>query len=267
MKLSIIIPVYNEEKTIKQVLEKINSVKLPCKKEIIIVNDGSSDATASEINKAIKTPRTVTRRGSPRVFTPRGSSEVEESNRRIVKVINHKKNQGKGAAIRSGIKKTTGDYILIQDADLEYDPKDLPSLLSPILYDKYKRSHGYVMKNEIMAVYGSRFINNKAVIPLLYLIGNKFLTDLTNVLFGTKLTDMETGYKLLPASFLKQTKLNSSHFDIEPEITVKLIKKGFKIIEIPISYHGRTHLAGKKLTFRDAFGAIKTLVKLRYKLL
>lgn len=230
MKLSIIIPVYNEEKTINKVIEKILSIQLPCQKEIIIVDDGSSDGTRKQITDNIK------------------------QKTKLVKIIFHKINQGKGAAIRSGIKMASGDYILIQDADLEYNPEEIHKLLAPVLSKPITP----------VAVYGSRFKNNQAIIPLLYLLGNKFLTFLTNILFGTNLTDMETGYKLVPAQFLKKIKLESNRFDMEPEITAKLIKNKISIIEVPITYRGRSHLAGKKLTVRDAFGAIRTLIRLRF---
>lgn len=232
--LSIIIPVYNEEKTIALVLETIFKIQLPTY-EIIVVNDGSTDESLKKI-KSVKN--------------------------KLIKIISHKTNLGKGAAVRSGIKVATGDYILIQDADLEYNPEEIPKLIKPIPFPQRQQTG---LRSEGVAVYGSRFVNNQAVIPLLYFLGNKFLTFLTNLLYRTKLTDMETGYKLLPASFLKQIKLNSSHFDIEPEITAKLIKKGFKIIEIPISYKGRTHLAGKKLTVKDAVSAIINLLYYRYR--
>lgn len=235
MILSIIVPVYNEEKTIKKVLSQLLQLKLPCLKEIIVVDDGSTDATALKIEKF--------------------KSKIKN-----IRYIRHQKNQGKGAAVRTGIHTATGDYILIQDADLEYDPSEIPQLLAPIVNHTSKRPRGYVN----VAVYGSRFQNNQAMIPPLYFLGNKFLTFLTNVLYRTKLTDMETGYKLLPRSFLQKITLQSNHFDMEPEITAKLIRNGIRIIEVPISYKGRSHLAGKKLTLKDGFGAIKTLITLRF---
>ncbi len=235
MKLTIIIPVYNEEKTVKQVLTSVASVKLPCTKEIIVVDDGSSDSTASEINNL----------------------KLKIKN---LKTIKHSTNQGKGSAIRTGIKHARGNYLLIQDADLEYNPEEIPKLLSPVI--SYSKTYNLKPKTFI-AVYGSRFANGRPVIPLLYYLGNIFLTKLTNLLYGCKLTDMETGYKLLPASFLKTAVLSGNRFEIEPEITVKLIIKHIPIIEVPITYRGRNHLAGKKLTVKDALGAVRILVKYR----
>lgn len=236
MKLTILIPVFNEEKTIAQVLTQIVGTKIDCEKEIIVIDDGSTDKTKFMIKKI-------------------------QSQHKKIKLVSHPTNLGKGKAIITGVKKATGDYILIQDADLEYNPVEIPKLLNPI-FDS-GRNHTNSVRE--IAIYGSRFKNRRPVIPVLYFIGNKLLTILTNILYGTKLTDMETGYKLLPASFCQKIKFSSAHFDIEPEITAKLIKNGIKIIEVPISYHGRTHLAGKKLTIIDAFEAIKALIILRFR--
>lgn len=233
-KLSIIIPVFNEKNTIGQVLESLTSVKLPIEREIIIIDDGSTDGTSKEVLSFLN----VKKLGEKIIYT------------------RHKKNKGKGAAIKTGVKAASGDYILIQDADFEYNPLEINRLLKPVLIQKQNANN--------IAVYGSRFKNKNVVIPFLYLLGNKLLTFITNILYGTKLTDMETGYKLLPASFLKKIKLSSSHFDIEPEITVKLIKNKTQIVEVPISYIGRSHLAGKKLTVVDAFEAIRTLFYFRF---
>lgn len=221
MKLSILIPVFNEEKTIVQVLEKIRRLKLSWEKEIIIINDGSTDRTLSLIKKYSG-----------------------------FKLISYRKNKGKGFAVKKGIRIATGDYFLIQDADLEYDPQDIPRLL--------KAATGGV------AVFGNRFSKNKINMPFLYRLGNKILTFITNLLYKTKLSDMETGYKLLPAIFIKDIKIESSRFDFEPEITVKLIKSKIPIVQVPISYQGRSRLAGKKLTVRDAYGALKTLMNYRF---
>lgn len=228
IKLSIIIPVFNEKKTILSVLEKLASLHLPVHREIIIVDDGSTDGTRNQITDNIKH---ITRKNQ-------------------IRIIYHKQNQGKGAAVKTGVKVAIGDYILIQDADLEYNPDEIPKLIVPILKEK----------NQTIAVYGSRFSSHNYSIPLLYFLGNKFLTVLSNMLYGTGLTDMETGYKLLPASFLKKTQLIAQRFDVEPEITAKLVKKGIRIVEVPISYRSRSHVAGKKLTLKDAFGAVKTLL-------
>ncbi len=238
MKLSIIIPVFNEEKTINQVLVSVSTVRLHCQKEIIVIDDGSTDETGSQISK----------------FKSQNQSLK-------LKIIHHETNQGKGAAIRQGINKATGDYILIQDADLEYNPEEIPKLLTPI-QSKSKNNDKRTIAN--IAVYGSRFANGRPVIPLLYYLGNKLLTILFNLFFSTNLTDMETGYKLLPTKFLKSLKFTSSGFDIEPEITALLVKQGVFIIEVPISYKGRSHLAGKKLTVKDAFGAVVTILKNKF---
>lgn len=275
MKISIIVPVYNEEKTISQVLEKLMRVKLSCRKELIVVNDGSCDGT----NERVKSYELRIKNGNKRAIkTPRGwprfNRGVVESEIAFKSII-HKRNLGKGAAVRSGIKEATGDYILIQDADLEYNPDEIPKLLKPLIDKKaIKTPRGWPADKDSpevkepdrtqIAIYGSRLKNPGATIPYLYLLGNKFLTFLTNLLYGTNLTDMETGYKLLPAKLLKRINLKSNSFDIEPEITVKLMKNKVKIIEVPISYKGRNHIAGKKLTIKDAFGAVRTLISSKF---
>jgi len=228
MKLSVIIPVFNEEATIAQVLKKLIGVSLSWEKEIIIVNDGSTDKTLAVINR----------------FCSR------LKNKKLIKIISLASNSGKGKGLAFGMKKAGGDYILIQDADLEYDPEDIPLLIK--------------QADKKTAVFGNRFARSKIDMPLLYRFGNKFLTFLTNFFYRTHLNDMETGYKLLPAKFIKNISLSASRFDIEPEITVKLIKENYSIKELPISYHGRTHLAGKKLTITDAAGALKTILFYRF---
>lgn len=234
MTLSIIIPVYNEEKTITQVLQKVANVKLHCKKELIIVDDGSTDGTPEQI----------------KAFLNKSS--------RNCRYIRHKRNIGKGSAIKSGIENATGDFVLIQDADLEYDPNEIEKLISPVMMSWTKTGPKKI------AVYGTRFANRNIEISPLYLLGNKFLTFITNILFGIKLTDMETGYKLLPLTFLRKVTFSSHHFEIEPEITAKLVKNNYSIIEVPISYRSRTHLAGKKITALDAYEAVKTLIYHRF---
>lgn len=235
MKLSIIIPVFNEEKTINKVLNKVNNVNIPgVEKEIIVVDDGSTDATTSVISTAL------------------GGSNL--------KTIRHQRNQGKGAAVKAGIKNATGDYIVIQDADLEYDPKDIARLLE-------------IIKNqESKVVYGTRlrrlpnFNRDERTLGfLLHYLGNKFLSFLTSILYGQWITDMETGYKLFPKIVVKDMKLNSKRFDFEPEITAKILKKGIRIIEVPITTNPRGYNEGKKLnTFKDGTIALYTLLKYRF---
>ena len=237
MKLSIIIPVFNEEKTILEILRRVDDVKIPTiDKEIIVVNDGSTDATASVIS----------------------NFKFPTSN---FKHIAHKINQGKGSAVRTGIKRATGDYILIQDADLEYNPTDILLLLSPI------------MQKKATVVYGTRLKrlpnfrkDERTPLFLLHYIGNKFLSLLTRILYGQWITDMETCYKLCPRKAFVDIHLNAKGFEFEPEITAKLLKSGYKIYEVPISTTPRGYDEGKKLnTFRDGFIAFWTLLKYRFK--
>jgi len=222
-KLSIIIPVFNEEKTLSEILEKVLSLNL--NKEVVIIDDFSTDGTREKIEKI--------------------------SNKNI-KIIYQKNNQGKGAAIREGIKAATGDYIVIQDADLEYDPQEIHKLILS------------VEKGEAEVVYGSRFAGRHKFHSLAHYWGNKFLTLLTNILYGVGLTDMETCYKLVPAKLMKSLKLRANRFDFEPEITAKILKKGYKVKEVPISYEGRSFQSGKKISWKDAGAAIWTLVKYRF---
>lgn len=235
MKLSIIIPVFNEEKTI---LETINRVfKLPVDKEIIVVDDGSTDGTKSKIKNS---------------HFAKASRDKQKSKIKSLKIICHFKNQGKGAAIRSGIKEATGDYTIIQDADLEYDPKDILKLLKPVKEGKAE------------VVYGSRFTGERRNMFFWHFIGNKFLTLLTNILYNTTLSDMETGYKLVKTSIFKSLNLKCQRFDFEPEVTVKILKKKIRIYEVPIAYAGREYNQGKKITWKDALPAILTLFKYRF---
>jgi dolichol-phosphate mannosyltransferase len=235
-KLSIIIPVFNEEKTILEMLKRVISVKIPeVEKQIIVVNDGSTDTTASVIS----------------------NFKFQISN---FKLLSNNKNQGKGAAVRTGIENAIGDYIIIQDADLEYDPKDIEKLIKPILKGKSK------------VVYGTRLkrlpsFSREERTPqfLLHYLGNKFLSLLTSILYGQWITDMETCYKVFPKSALDNIKLNSKRFDFEPEITAKILKKGLKILEVPITTTPRGYDQGKKLnTFRDGSIALWTLLKYRF---
>jgi dolichol-phosphate mannosyltransferase len=234
MKLSIIIPVYNEEKTVAQILKKVTEVSFKgVTKEIIVVDDGSSDKTLSKV-KSLKL--------------------------RSIKLLEHKKNQGKGAAVRTGIKKATGDYIVIQDADLEYDPEDIRNLLRPIQEGKAK------------VVYGTRlrrlpdFSRDERTLQFfIQYLGNKFLSLVTSILYFHWITDMECCYKLFPRKALSGTVLHAKGFEFEPEITAKLLKKGFKIVEVSISTNPRGYAEGKKLNaVRDGTKAIWNLLKYRF---
>jgi glycosyltransferase involved in cell wall biosynthesis len=223
-KLSIIVPVYNEEKLIPTSLPEI--FKLAINKEVIVVDDGSSDKSL-EILKGLKPQYEFL-------------------------LISQEKNQGKGAAVKRGLEEISGDYFIICDADLEYDPQDIVSLYSKIAF----------LSPETV-IYGSRF-KNRFQFSFHYFV-NRFLTLLTNILFNSRLTDMETCFKLVPAQALKQIKLSGQRFEIEPEITARLLKANYKIVEFPISYTRRTYLEGKKITALDGWLAVKTLFKERLK--
>jgi len=225
MKLSIIIPVYNEKGTILELLNRINNVELEdIKKQIIIVDDGSVD----------------------------GTKEILETFKKDYRIIFLGKNNGKGNAIRTALKEVTGDIIIIQDADLEYNPKEYPKLIKPIV------------DGETSVVYGSRFLDKKSKKLSLYYFGNKFLTFMTNLLFGTRLTDMETCYKVVKSEIIKKIPFVSNRFEIEPEITTKLIKNGYKILEVPIDYNYRDLSQGKKIRLSDGFIALYTLLRYRF---
>lgn len=225
MLLSIIIPVFNEEKTIKKILDKISELPSSLNREIIIVDDGSSDGTR-EILKTIKDKNTI--------------------------IVLKERNSGKGDSLAVGFKESKGDYVIVQDADLEYDPNDYLKLLDEI------------KKNTKTVVYGSRFLGKFKDMSPAHYWGNKFLTLVTNILYGVYLTDMETCYKLFPGEFIRGIEIKSKRFDFEPEITAKIIKLGYKIKEIPISYQGRAFTEGKKITWVDGFSAIYSLIKFRF---
>ncbi|WP_456418656.1 glycosyltransferase family 2 protein [Methanocaldococcus infernus] len=231
-KVSIVIPAYNEEKTIEKILKKVLDMKLPLEKEIIIVNDGSNDKTEEIIRNFIK----------------------KHPNENII-FINKEKNEGKGKALKIGIKHSTGDIIIIQDADLEYDPNDYPKLIKPILEGKAK------------VVYGSRLRKRENKFShLSFLLGGLGITLATNLLYFTFLTDVSTCYKVFHKE-LKDILVNAEgdKFDWEPEITAKILRKGYKIYEVPISYYPRTKKEGKKIKWKDGVEAILTLLKWRFK--
>ncbi|MBQ3641699.1 glycosyltransferase family 2 protein [bacterium] len=226
-KVSIIIPVYNEKDTFKQLLEKVEQASFAgLEKEIIITDDCSND----------------------------GTTEILKEFSDKYKVLFHSKNQGKGAAIRTAVKEATGDFVVIQDADLEYLPDDYDNLL-PLL-----------VENKADVVYGSRFLNkeNSKNFMLKNKLANIFLTALTNVLFGAKITDMETCYKAFKREFIQNITIKSNRFDFEPEITAKVMKNHARLVEVPINYIGRGHEEGKKISYKDGIKAIFTLIKYRF---
>lgn len=227
-KISILIPVFNEINTLKTILQKVEEANFcGLEKEIILIDDYSTD----------------------------GTREILKEYQDKYKIFYHDQNMGKGAALRTGFEHVTGDIVVIQDADLEYDPVDYEPLIQLILDGKAD------------VAYGSRFLGGKlsGSFMLTHWLGNKFLTLVTNVLYNTTLTDMETCYKAFKTEFIKGLEIKSNRFDFEPEITAKVLKKGARLYELPISYYGREHSEGKKITWKDGFDAIRALVKFRFK--
>jgi dolichol-phosphate mannosyltransferase len=228
MKLSIIIPVYNEEQTINEVVERVWAVELPgIEKEVILANDASSDATRRIIDE------------SRWVSDPR------------VRIYDSPINLGKGAAVRLGLKMATGDVVLVQDADLELDPQEYGALLAPILDGRTR------------VVYGSRFLRSRSNIPLKTRVVNRSLTLLTNLLFRGRLTDMETAYKVFRREVIQSMRLRCVGFDFEPEVTAKLLMARERIVEVPIAYHPRRADEGKKIRWTDGVDAVYVLFKCR----
>jgi glycosyltransferase involved in cell wall biosynthesis len=225
MKITVVIPVYNEVNTINEIIRRVSATKLPT--EILVVDDGSTDGTREKLAHLARD--------------------------KSIRVVLHEKNQGKGAAVRTGIQNATQDVVIIQDADLEYNPKDYPALLKPI-------------KEGIAdVVYGSRFLGGGRR-PILYwnMIANKLLTFVTNILYNNILSDMETGYKVFNRSIFKDIKLRSNRFDFEPEFTAKILKRHIRIFEVPITFNPRDYSEGKKIRMSDAFYAMWALIKYRF---
>jgi glycosyltransferase involved in cell wall biosynthesis len=223
VRVSFLIPAYNEEATIGEVLDRIDALGLDA--QVIVVDDGSTDRTA----------------------------EIVEARQRDGLVVLHQSNRGKGAALRAAIPHVDGDIAVVQDADMEYDPAEVPALIE------------LIERGVADVVYGSRLRGGRPQRAYLFwhLVGNRFLSLLTNILFNTTLSDMETGYKAFRADVLRSLDLRENGFGIEPEITGKVCKRGLRIYELPIAYYGRTYAEGKKITWRDGFGAIRVLLAVR----
>ncbi|TML01921.1 MAG: glycosyltransferase family 2 protein [Actinobacteria bacterium] len=224
--VSIVVPAYNEARTIQQVLRRVAEEDLGGPYEIIVVDDGSTDGTADL---------------------------AEQAGIDAVQVVRQPVNRGKGAAVRTGIAQTRGDVVVIQDADLEYDPADLPRLLDPL------------RRGVADAVYGTRLRGGEPQRAHLFwhYAGNRFLSLLTNVLFNTTISDMEVGYKAFRGDLIRSLELRSDDFAFEAEVTAKILRRGVRLYEVPISYYGRTYAEGKKITWRDGVLAIAALVRYR----
>jgi glycosyltransferase involved in cell wall biosynthesis len=224
---SIIVPVYNEGKTVVAVIERLLSIELPVAREILVVNDGSTDNTRAVLDAIPPRPE--------------------------LKVIHAEKNGGKGSAIRVGFARSTGTILAIQDADLELDPAQLAELVQPILDGKTR------------VVYGSRFLKGRPPAPLVSILANQFLTGVTNLLYGGSLTDMETCYKVMAADIARSLNLECNRFDIEPEISAKLLRAGHRIHEIPVRFEPRSRAQGKKIGWKDGVQAIQVLFRYRFR--
>ena len=225
MKLSVVIPVYNEQDTLRDIIDRVRAT--PYDKEIVIVDDCSSDGTGAILDDL------------------GGADDLT--------IIRHERNRGKGASLRSGFATVTGDIVIVQDADLEYDPGDYGRLIAPILAGKAD------------VVYGSRFAGGtRRVLYFWHTVANQFLTLFSNMLTNLNLTDMETCYKVFRRDVLERITIRSNRFGVEPEITAKIARLGVRLYEIPISYHGRTYQEGKKIGWRDAVAAIYSIIRFRF---
>jgi len=236
--LSIIVPVYNEVRTVLAVIERLRAIELPVAREILVVNDGSTDGTREALESAgIR-------------LAPSG---VEGEPGSGIRIIHAEKNAGKGAAIRLGLDASTGTIIAIQDADLELDPQQLSALVAPIV------------RREADVVFGSRFLAGRPAAPWVTIAANRALTGTTNLLFGSSITDMETCYKIMRADVARSLRLDANRFDIEPQITARLLRGGHRIHELPVKFDPRSRAQGKKIGWRDGVRAVEVLVKERFR--
>ncbi len=230
MKLSIVIPLYNEKATLATLLRRVIDAPVRLEKEVIVVDDASTDGSWDELQ------RIRDQVGDP-----------------PLRIFRHERNQGKGAAVRTGFSQVQGDVAIVQDADLEYDPREYPRLLEPLLEDRAD------------VVYGSRFLGGPhRVLLFWHYMGNRFLTFVCNLLYNVNLTDMETCYKVLRRDVLDRIHLKCERFGFDPEITAKVCKLGCRLYEVPISYHGRSYAEGKKITWKDGFTVLWTLLRFRF---
>jgi len=222
--LSIIVPVFNERNTVGEAIRRVREAPLGIEREIIIVDDGSQDGTGDILKRLADS---------------------------TVRLVSYPDNRGKGAAVRRGIEEARGDLIVVQDADLEYDPRDLAQMLRPL------------QEGQARVVYGSRFTGERRNMFFWHWVGNRFLSLVTNVLFNTTLSDMETCYKMFDGDFLRSLNLSANRFDFEPEVTAKALRLGVRIWEVPITYAGREVHEGKKISWRDGFPALLMLLRVR----
>ncbi len=238
MRLSIVMPVFNEAGTLREIVARVQRADVaPLERELIIVDDASTDGSRDILAELD------------------GQTSPDPDARPFdapIRVEYLPRNQGKGAALAAGFKLTTGDLVIVQDADLEYDPDEYRLLLAPIL------------KGKAEVVYGSRFTGERRNMFFHHWVGNRFLTLVTNVLYNTTLSDMETCYKVFPGEFIRSVNIRSKRFNFEPEITAKVLKSGIRIYEVPISYCGREYEEGKKITWRDGFAALMSLIRYRF---
>jgi glycosyltransferase involved in cell wall biosynthesis len=230
--LSIIVPVYNEVRTVLAVIERLRSIDLPVAREILVVNDGSTDGTREVLDSA-----------------PAGIRDAGSG----IRIMHAEKNAGKGAAIRLGLDASTGTIIAIQDADLELDPQQLSALVAPIV------------RGEADVIFGSRFLAGRPAAPWVTIAANRALTGTTNLLFGSSITDMETCYKIMRADVARSLRLDANRFDIEPQITARLLRGGHRIHELPVKFDPRSRAQGKKIGWRDGVRAVEVLVKERFR--